>query len=57
MNFVMGNVCDKLDRVEKHGNEANTSTYDATKVRVKPKSNNGSISKRLRWANNEFFEE
>jgi hypothetical protein len=22
MNFVMGNVCDKLDRVERRGNEA-----------------------------------
>ena len=26
MNFVMGNVCDRLDRVEKRGNEAGTST-------------------------------
>ena len=26
MNFVMGNVCDRLDRVEKRGNPAGTST-------------------------------
>jgi hypothetical protein len=26
MNFVMGNMCDRLDRVEKHDNEADTST-------------------------------
>jgi hypothetical protein len=26
MNVVMGNVCDRLDRVEKRGNEAGTST-------------------------------
>ncbi|KAL3566435.1 hypothetical protein D5086_031850 [Populus alba] len=29
MNFVMGNVCDRLDRVEKRGNEAGTSTQNA----------------------------
>ena len=40
MNFVMGNVCDRLDRVEKCGNEANISIYDARKVCVEPKSNN-----------------
>jgi hypothetical protein len=26
INFVLGNVCDRLDRVEKHGNKAGTST-------------------------------
>jgi len=26
MNFVMGNECDRLDRVEKRGNKAGTST-------------------------------
>jgi hypothetical protein len=26
MNFVMGNVCDRLNRVEKRGNKAGTST-------------------------------
>jgi hypothetical protein len=26
MNFVMGKVCDRLDKVEKRGNEAGTST-------------------------------
>jgi hypothetical protein len=31
MNFVMGNVCDKLERVDKRGNEAGTSTQDVRK--------------------------
>jgi hypothetical protein len=26
MNFVMGNMCDRLDRVKKRSNEAGTST-------------------------------
>jgi hypothetical protein len=26
MNSVIGNMCDKLDKVEKRGNEAGTST-------------------------------
>jgi len=28
VNFVMGNVCDRLDRVEKRGNETGTSTQN-----------------------------
>jgi hypothetical protein len=28
MSFLMGNVCDRLDRVEKCGNDAGTSTQD-----------------------------
>jgi hypothetical protein len=32
MNFVMGNMCDKLDRVERRGNEASTSTQGVRKV-------------------------
>jgi hypothetical protein len=31
VNFMMGNVCDRLDRVEKRGNEAGTSTQDVRK--------------------------
>uniref|UniRef100_A0A6N2L0P2 Uncharacterized protein n=1 Tax=Salix viminalis TaxID=40686 RepID=A0A6N2L0P2_SALVM len=50
MNFVMGNVCDGLARVEKHGNEAHTSKHDARIVWVEPKSNNGSMAERPRWA-------
>jgi len=42
MTFVMGNVCERLDRVEKHGNKAGTSTQDMRKVRAEPKANNGS---------------
>jgi hypothetical protein len=41
MNFVMGNVCDRLDRVEKRGNEAGTSTQDVRKLGVEPKANSG----------------
>jgi len=41
MNFVMGNVCDILDRVEKHGNEAGTSTQNMRKLGAEPKANNG----------------
>jgi len=32
MNFVMGNVCDRLDRVEKRCNEAGTSTQNVRKL-------------------------
>jgi hypothetical protein len=57
MNFVMGNVCDRLDRVEKRGNETGTSTQDVRKVGAKPKANSGSGAKRPRWADYEDFEE
>jgi hypothetical protein len=50
MNFVMGNVCDRLDRVEKCGNEAGTSTQDMRKVGIEPKANSGSRVDRPRWA-------
>jgi hypothetical protein len=42
VNFVMGNVCDKLEKMKKHDNEAGTSTLNMRKVVTKPKSNNGS---------------
>jgi hypothetical protein len=57
MNFVMGNVCDRLDRVEKHGNVARTCTQDVRKFGAEPKSNNGNRAERPRWANYEDFEE
>jgi hypothetical protein len=38
MDFVMGNVCDRLDRVERHGNEAGTSTQHVRKVGAEPKA-------------------
>jgi hypothetical protein len=41
VNFMMGNMCDKLEKVEKHGNKVDTSTQDVRKVGVDLKSNNG----------------
>jgi hypothetical protein len=57
MNFVMGNVCDRLDRVEKRGNEAGTSTQDMRKLGAEPKANSGNRAKRPRWADYEDFKE
>jgi hypothetical protein len=49
MNFVMGNMCDRLEKVGKHGNVVGTCTQDVRKVGVEPKSNNGSGDERPRW--------
>jgi hypothetical protein len=57
MNFVMGNVCDKLEKVGKHGNMAGICTQDVRKFGAKPKSNNGSEAERTRWADYGDFEE
>jgi len=57
MNFVMGNMCDRLERVEKHGNEAGTSTQDVRMVRADSKPNNGSRTERLGWVDYEDFKE
>jgi hypothetical protein len=57
MNFVMGNVCDRLDRVEKRGNEASTSTQNVRKLGAEPKANGGSRVERPRWADYEDFGE
>jgi hypothetical protein len=57
MNFVMGNVCDRLDRVERRGNKVGTSTGDVRKVGPEPKADNGSRAERPRWADYEDFEE
>jgi len=46
MNFVMGNMCDRLEKVGKHGNVAGTYTQDVRKVGAEPKSNNGSGAER-----------
>jgi len=54
MQAMTQNVCDRLDRVEKHGNAAGTCTQDVRKVGAEPKSNNGSGAERPRWAD---FEE
>jgi hypothetical protein len=48
MNFVMGNVCDRLEKVGKHGNVAGTCTQDVRKGRAEPKSNIGSGAERPR---------
>ena len=53
MNFVMGNVCDRLEKVGKHGNVAGTCTQDMRKVGAELKSNNGSVAE---WADYENFE-
>jgi len=57
MNFVMENVCDRLDRVEKRGNKAATSTQNVRKLGAEPKANNGSRAERPRWADYEDFKE
>ena len=54
---MMGNVCDRLEKVGKHGNVAGTCTQDMSKVGAQHKSNNGSGAERLRWADYEDFEE
>jgi hypothetical protein len=54
MNFVMGNVC---DRVKRCGNEVGTSTQDVRKLGVEPKANSGNRAERPRWADYEDFEE
>ena len=41
MNFVMGNVCDRLDSMEKRGNEAGISTQDMVPLGAEPKANSG----------------
>jgi len=50
-------MCDRLDRVEKRGNEAGTSTQNVRKLGAELKANNGSRVERPRWADYEDFEE
>jgi hypothetical protein len=57
MTFVMGNMCDRLDRVERRGNEAGTSTQDVRKLGAELKANSGSRAKRPRWADYKDFED
>jgi len=56
MNFMMGNVCDKLEKVGKHGNMAGPCTQDVRKVGTEPNSNDGSGDERPRWVDYENFE-
>jgi len=57
MNFVMGNVCHRLEKVGKHGNVAGTCSQDVRKDVAKPKSNNDSRAERPRWVDYAYFEE
>ena len=57
INFMTRNVCDRLEKVEKRGNEVGTSTQDVRNVGVETKSNNDSRAERLRWVDYENFEE
>ena len=57
MNFVMGNVCDRLEKVGKLGNMAGTCTQDVWKVGAEPKSNNDSGAERPRWVDYADFGE
>ena len=52
---MMGNVCDRLEKVGKHVNVAGTCTQDVRKVGAQHKSNNGSRAERPRWADYEDF--
>ena len=56
MNFMMGNVCDRLEKVAKHGNVAGC-TQDVRKVGAELKSNHGSGVERLKWDDYEDFEQ
>jgi hypothetical protein len=55
INFMMGNVCDRLEKVGKDGNLA--GTWDVRKVGAESKSNNDSGAERLRWGDYADFEE
>jgi hypothetical protein len=50
-------MCDRLDRVEKYGNEAGTSTQNVRKLGVELKANSGSGAVRPRWVDYVDFEE
>jgi hypothetical protein len=49
MNFVTGNVYDRLEKVGKYGNMAGTCNQDVRKFGAESKSNNGSGAERPRW--------
>jgi hypothetical protein len=53
MNLMMGNVCNILEKVGKHGNVAGKCTQDVRKVGAQHKSNNGNGAERPRWADYE----
>jgi hypothetical protein len=49
-------MCDRLEKVGKQGNVAETCTQDVRKVEAELKSNNDSGVERLRWADYGDFE-
>jgi hypothetical protein len=53
MNFMMGNMCGRLEKVGKYGNAAGTCTQDVRKVGAEAKLNNGSEAERPRWVDYE----
>ena len=57
MNFVMGNMCDIIEKVGKYGNVVGTCTQDIRKVGAEPKSNNGIGVERPMWVDYEDFKE
>ena len=61
MNFTMGNMCDRLEKVAKHGlnmcNMVGTCTQDVRKVGAELKSNHGSGAERPKWDDYEDFKE
>ena len=57
MNFVKGNMCDRLEKVGKHGNMAGTCTQDVRNVGAEPKSNSGNRGEMPKWADYEDFGE
>ena len=53
---MMGNVCDRLDRVERCGNEVGLHPRHE-EAWAEPKANSGSRAERPRWADYEDFRE
>jgi len=47
MNFVMGIMCDRLNRVEKRRNEASPSSQEVRKLGAEPKANSGSRAEKV----------
>jgi hypothetical protein len=57
MNFVMGNVCDRLEKVGKHDNVLEHVPKTRERLGAESKSSSGSRVERPRWAGYEDFKE
>jgi hypothetical protein len=57
MNFVMGNVCDRLEKVGKHDNVLEHVPKTRQRLGAESKSRSGSRVERPRWAGYEDFKE